>query len=145
MFIHHSIKFIMVVFCFVFYFWYKSCIICFHNETNVGSSAWCLSLKLCETCKGNRNDSSDKHTARVTIVISLVLGRGDNSQLFISPLLKYEGWFYIVMDDKKWFGINSQEPPAQGIWKVPIPPEPCRKCENPGRKYEHLNFILIVV
>ena len=41
------------------------------------------------------------------------VGRGDYSQLFISPLLKYEGWLYNVMDDKN-FEIISQEPPCTG-------------------------------
>ena len=41
------------------------------------------------------------------IASNIRLGRGDNSQLFISQLLKYEGWLYNVMDDKK-IEINSQ-------------------------------------
>ena len=34
---------------------------------------------------------------------------GDNLQLFISPLLKYEEWLYNIIDDKN-FEINSLEP-----------------------------------
>ena len=50
----------------------------------------------------------------------LLVGRGDNLQLFISPLLKYEGWLYNIIDDKS-FEINSLEPPVQGVWKFHIP------------------------
>ena len=40
---------------------------------------------------------------------NLILGRGDNLQLFISPLLKYEEWLYNIMDDEN-LEINSLEP-----------------------------------
>ena len=42
-----------------------------------------------------------------------VLGRGDNLQLFISALLKYEGWLYNIIDDKN-FEINSLDPLYRG-------------------------------
>ena len=32
---------------------------------------------------------------------TILLGSGDNSQLFICSIFKYEGWLYNVMDDKK--------------------------------------------
>ena len=38
----------------------------------------------------------------------LEVGRGDNLQLFISPLLKYEEWLYNIIDDKV-YEINSLE------------------------------------
>ena len=50
----------------------------------------------------------------------IILGRGDNLQLFISPLLKYEEWLYNIIDDNN-FEINSLEPPVQGVWKFHIP------------------------
>ena len=43
-----------------------------------------------------------------------LVGRGDNLQLFISPLFKYEEWLYNIIDDKN-FEINSLEPPVQGV------------------------------
>ena len=52
---------------------------------------------------------------------SLIVGRGDNPQLFISPLLKYEGWLYNIRDDKN-FEINSLEPPCTGGLKIPHTP-----------------------
>ena len=69
------------------------------------------------------------------------VGRGDNLQLFISPLLKYEGWLYNIIDDKN-FEINSLEPPLY------------RGSENSTyshwgpvemQKMKILNFVLIVV
>ena len=70
------------------------------------------------------------------------VGRGDNLQLFISPLLKYEGWLYNIIDDKK-FEINSLEPPppVQGVWKFHIPPWGPVEMQ----KIKILNFVLIVV
>ena len=50
-----------------------------------------------------------------------MVGRGDNLQLFISPLLKYEEWLYNIKDDKN-FEINSLEPPVQGVWSFHLPP-----------------------
>ena len=47
----------------------------------------------------------------VTLIAPIVgLRRGDNLQLFISPLLKYEEWLYNIIDNK-FFEINSLEPP----------------------------------
>ena len=43
----------------------------------------------------------------------LKVGKGDNLQLFISPLLKYEGWLYNIIDDKN-FEITSLEPLYRG-------------------------------
>ena len=62
---------------------------------------------------------------------SLLIGRGDNLQLFISPLLKYEGSLYNIIDDKN-FEINSWEPPVQGVWKFHIHPAmgTCRNAKN---------------
>ena len=54
---------------------------------------------------------------RGILVGSLKVGRGDNLQLFISPLLKYEGWLYNIIDDKN-FEINSLEPPCTGGLKI---------------------------
>ena len=60
----------------------------------------------------------------------LLLGRGDNLQLFISPLLKYEGWLYNIIDDKN-FEINSLEPPCTGDLKTPhTPMGTCRNAKN---------------
>ena len=50
-----------------------------------------------------------------------LVGRGDNLQLFISPLLKYEGYLYNIIDDKN-FEINSLEPPVPGGLKIPHTP-----------------------
>ena len=50
-----------------------------------------------------------------------LIGRGDNLQLFISPLLKYEVWLYNIIDDKN-FEINSLEPPCTGGLKTPHTP-----------------------
>ena len=47
----------------------------------------------------------------------LVVGRGDDLQLFISPLLEYEEWLYNIIDDKN-FEINSLEPPCTGGLKT---------------------------
>ena len=60
--------------------------------------------------------TNNKATYRV-----LLVGRGDNLQLFISPLLKYEGWLYNIIDDKN-FEINSLEPPCTGGLKIPHTP-----------------------
>ena len=58
------------------------------------------------------------------------VGRGDNLQLFISPLLKYEGWLYNIIDDKN-FEINSLEPPCTGGLKIPhTPMENYRNAKN---------------
>ena len=62
--------------------------------------------------------------------IPLLLGRGDNLQLFISPLLKYEGWLYNIIDDKN-FEINSLEPPCTGGLNIPhTPMGTCRNAKN---------------
>ena len=71
---------------------------------------------------------------------ALLLGRGDNLQLLISPLLKYEGWLYNIIDDKN-FEINSLEPPVQGVWRFHIPPWGPVEMQ----KMKILNFVLIVV
>ena len=47
----------------------------------------------------------------------LLVVRGDNLQLFISPLLKYEGWLYNIIADKN-FEINSLECPFTGGLKI---------------------------
>ena len=70
----------------------------------------------------------------------LMIGRGDNLQLFISPLLKYEGWLYNIIDDKN-FEINSLEPPCTGGLKNPHTPWRPVKMQ----KIKILNFVLIVV
>ena len=70
----------------------------------------------------------------------LKIGRGDNLQLFISPLLKYEGWLYNIIDDKN-FEINSLDPPVQGVWIFHIPPWGPVEMQ----KMKILNFVLIVV
>ena len=58
------------------------------------------------------------------------VGRGDNLQLFISPLLKYEEWLYNIIDDKN-FEINSLEPPCTGGLKIPhTPMGTCRNAKN---------------
>ena len=69
-----------------------------------------------------------------------MVGRGDNLQLFISPLLKYEGWLYNIIDDKN-FEINSLEPPCTGSLKIP------HTLWGPVeiQKFKILNFVLIVV
>ena len=51
-----------------------------------------------------------------------LVGRGDNLQLFICPLLKYEEWLYNIIDDKN-FEINSLEPPCTGGLKIPHTPK----------------------
>ena len=71
---------------------------------------------------------------------SLKVGRGDNLQLFISPLLKYEGWLYNVIDDKILKSIHWN-PPVQGVWKFHIPPWGPVEMQ----KIKILNFVLIVV
>ena len=53
-----------------------------------------------------------KRISRLTKV-----GRGDNLQLFISPLLKYEEWLCNIIDDTN-FEINSLEPPCTGGLKI---------------------------
>ena len=61
---------------------------------------------------------------------SAEVGRGDNLQLFISPLLKYEGWLYNIIEDKN-FEINSLEPPCTGGLKIPhTPMGTCRNAKN---------------
>ena len=65
----------------------------------------------------------------------ILLGRGDNLQLFISPHLKYEGWLYNIIDDRN-FEINSLEPPCTGGLKIP---------HTPLGNEKILNFVLIVV
>ena len=64
----------------------------------------------------------------------LLIGRGDNLQLFISPLLKYEEWLYNTIDDKN-FEINSLEPPTGGL---KIPHTPIGTCWN--AKNENFEF-----
>ena len=60
----------------------------------------------------------------------IVIGRGDNLQLFISPLLNYEEWSNNIIDDKN-FEINSLEPPCTGGLKVPRTPiGTCRNAKN---------------
>ena len=60
----------------------------------------------------------------------ILLGRGDNLQLFISRLLKYEEWLYNIIDDKN-FEINSLEPPCTGGLKIPhTPMGTCRNAKN---------------
>ena len=66
--------------------------------------------------------------------------RGDNLQLFNSPLLKYEGWLFNIIDDKN-FEINSLEPPVQGVWRFYIPPWGPIEMQ----KMNILIFVLIVV
>ena len=44
------------------------------------------------------------------VLSKLLLGRGDNLQLFISRLLKYEEWLYNIIDDKISFEFNSLGP-----------------------------------
>ena len=62
--------------------------------------------------------------------MELKVGRGDNLQLFISPLLKYEEWLYNIIDDKN-FEINSLEPPCTGGLKIPhTPMGTCRNAKN---------------
>ena len=51
---------------------------------------------------------------------SPIVGRGDNLQLFISPLLKYEGGLYNITDDKILKSIHWN-PPVQGVWRFHIP------------------------
>ena len=53
-----------------------------------------------------------------------------NLQLFISPLLKYEGWLYNIINDKN-FEISSLEPPCTGGLKIPhTPMGTCRNAKN---------------
>ena len=66
----------------------------------------------------------------VFCMVLLLVGRGDNLQLFISPLLKYEGCLYNIIDDKN-FEINSLEPPCTGGLKIPhTPMGTCRNAKN---------------
>ena len=61
---------------------------------------------------------------------NLKVGRGDNLQLFISLLLKYEGWLYNIRDDKN-FEINSLEPPLyRGSENSTTPIGTCRNAKN---------------
>ena len=70
------------------------------------------------------------HIHTHTTYIHILLGRGDNLQLFISPLLKYEGWLYNIIDDKN-FEINSLESPCTGGLKIPhTPMGTCRNAKN---------------
>ena len=66
---------------------------------------------------------SAKVSAILSLPLWLLVGRGDNLQLFISPLLKYEEWLYNIIDDKN-FAINSLEPhcTGEGVWRFHIPP-----------------------
>ena len=60
----------------------------------------------------------------------LPVRRGDNLQLFISPLLRYEGWLNNIIDDKN-FEINSLETPCTGGLKIPYTPMgTCRNAWN---------------
>ena len=69
-----------------------------------------------------------------------IVGRGDNLQLFIPPLLKYEGWLYNIIDDEN-FEINSLEPPCTGGLKITHTPMGPLQMQ----KMKILNFVLIVV
>ena len=60
------------------------------------------------------------HTQAVESWGWLIVGRGDNLQLLISPLLKYEEWLYNIID--KNFEINSLEPHCTGGLKIPHTP-----------------------
>ena len=60
-------------------------------------------------------------------IVPILVGRGDNLQLFISPLLKYEEWLYNIIDDKN-FEINSLEAPCTGGLKIPR--TPIGTCKN---------------
>ena len=71
-----------------------------------------------------------------------LIGKGDNLQLFISPLLKYEEWLYNIIDDKN-FEINSLELPCTGGLKIPH--TPIGTCRNEKKWNRILNLILIVV
>ena len=51
----------------------------------------------------------------------LLIGRGDNLQLFISPLLKYEEWLYNIQMMKILISIHWN-PPVQGVWRFHVPP-----------------------
>ena len=46
---------------------------------------------------------------------SLLVERGDNLQLFISPLLKYEEWLYNIIDDKKFLKSIHWNPPVHWV------------------------------
>ena len=62
--------------------------------------------------------------------MTLLVGRGDNLQLFIFPLLKCEEWLYNIIDDKN-FEINSLEPPCTGVWRFHMTPMgTCRNAKN---------------
>ena len=59
----------------------------------------------------------------------MLVGRGDNLPLFISPLLKYEEWLYNI-DDKN-VEINSLEPPCTLGLKIPHTPiGTCKNAKN---------------
>ena len=64
-----------------------------------------------------------------SIYFYLLLGRGDNLQLFISPLLKYEEWLHNIIDDKN-FEISSMESPWTGDLKIPQTPISIGTCRN---------------
>ena len=81
-----------------------------------------------------------KFEFKVTVHYGLKVGRGDNLQLFISPLLNHEEWLYNIIDDKK-FEINSLEPPCTGGLKIPHTTIGTWR----NAKMKILNFVLIVV
>ena len=66
-----------------------------------------------------------------------MVGRGDNVQLFISPLLKYEEWLYNIIGDKK-FEINTLEPLCIGGLKIPH--NPIGTYRNAKNKYFEFCF-----
>ena len=67
----------------------------------------------------------------------ILVGRGDNLQLFISPLLKYEEWLYNIIDDKN-YEINSLEPSYRGLKITHTPIGTCRNSKNEN------TFIIII-
>ena len=68
------------------------------------------------------------------------MGRGDNLQPFISPLLKYEEWLYNIIDDKN-VEINSLEPHYTGGSEDSTYQIGTLEMQ----KMKFLNFVLIVV
>ena len=75
----------------------------------------------------------------IFVFLLILVGRGDNLQLFISPLLKYEEWLYNIIDDKN-FEITSLEPPCTGGLKIPRTPiRTCRNAKN--EKFEILFWL----
>ena len=104
----------------------------FQKERNSrgGGQAGKLGLTFCVLREVFTVDSQYSKTAALVNPNLLVVGRGDNLQLFISPLLKYEGWLYNIRDDKN-FEINSLEPPCTGGLKIPhTPMGTCRNAKN---------------